>query len=82
MACGDRLVVLAPQLIKTLTSNLADWAYEPSVMAANNTTAFNLVLLSTDVKQRRIADSTRSAVGSKILGGSNKRENKPGKHKL
>ena len=24
MACGDRLVVLAPQLIKNLTSNLAE----------------------------------------------------------
>ena len=50
MACGDRLVVLAPQLIQNLTSNLAEcyMGLRTICDGGNNTTASRLDLSSTD----------------------------------
>ena len=51
MACGDRLVTLAPQLISNLTSNLAE-LYAPYVMEENNTIVFRGVPLNIDATQQ------------------------------
>ena len=52
LSCGDRLVMLAPQLISKLTSWLsATWSYAPSVMEESSTTAFRQDPLSIGATQ-------------------------------